>query len=51
MFIDFKFGELDTIYNLVKDRQIEGSYFGNKKVYYTRLDSILHKIEEALDEE
>lgn len=37
--------EISTIYSLVRHRQIEGSYSGNKEQYYKRIESILHKLE------
>jgi len=42
--------ELMLIYNLLKERKEEGSYFGNKKHYYARLDSAISKIEKEFND-
>ena len=48
----FKFNdrELLMIYNLLKERKEDGSYFGNKKHYYARLDSAISKIEKEFND-
>lgn len=43
--------EVVIIYQLLKERKHEGSYFGNKESYYSRLDSAIEKIEDHLDRE
>lgn len=39
--------ELNLIYELLKERQREGSYYGNKEMYYKRLNTIITKVESA----
>lgn len=37
--------EISTIYSLVRDRQIDGSHYGNKEAFHKQIESILHKFE------
>lgn len=37
--------ELDMIYELLKSREREGSYYGNRAQYYSRLNKVINKIE------
>lgn len=43
--------EISCIYSLVIERQREGSYSGDKKQYYERIESILNKLEKAYNED
>ena len=39
--------EISILYDLLKDRQEKGSYFGNKEQYYKGIQSILDKLSKA----
>jgi hypothetical protein len=42
--IDFNKAELNQLIGLVKDKVINGSYYGNKNQYYRRNERILEKL-------